>query len=187
MREQKLVWAVWLACALTAAPRAARADLCDGIFRAQSCDKAACDEAKACRGRVLEEWTRDRCMKDPAEAQGQIHAACDECNKVCLKWIDGEWNGTGNQPNTKSQWSIRLIANSLAQSYTIQYPSLKCGGRWTQTSLTLTSASFNEQITYGADKCVNSGSVTLRKLSPTQVQFDYAGGDATASGTLTKK
>ena len=87
----------------------------------------------------------------------------------------------GNQPNTKSQWSIRLIANSLAQSYTIQYPSLKCGGRWTQTSLTLTSASFNEQITYGADKCVNGGSVTLRKLSPTQLQFDYAGGDATAA------
>lgn len=177
---------LWLVCML-ALPGAARADLCDGLFRAQSCGVAACDEAKACRARVLDTWTRDRCMKDPAEAQERIRADCDECSKVCLKWIDGEWNGTGNQANTKSSWSIRLIVKSLVQSYIIQYPSLKCGGHWTQTSLTPTSATFTEQITYGVDKCVNGGSVTLRKLSATQAQFDYAGGDATASGTLTRK
>jgi hypothetical protein len=127
-------------------------------------------------------------MSNPAEAQAQIAAACGQCNAQCgsdeLAWMQGTWQGTGYQSGTKSSWAMRLVVT--ASSYSIQYPSLSCGGYWSLNQTGSGTASFTEHITSGKDKCVDGGSVTVGKLGQNQMQFRWSGNGDTATATLTK-
>jgi hypothetical protein len=162
--------------------------LCDTVFRQSSCPAARCDEARACIGAVSREWTEARCMRSPAEAQGEIAAACGQCNQVCdspTAWMSGTWSGTGYQEGDKSSWSMRLTVR--AGSYSIEYPSLGCGGYWSLQNTGSGVASFVERITFGRDKCVDGGNVTIGNLGGGRMQFRWSSPEDTASATLTRQ
>ena len=165
---------------------------CDGLWTAQSCHttEAACDEAERCREGVLQDWTMERCTS-ASDPQGSIQAACEECNKACLDWMNGIWTGEGDQHgDVVEHWTMRLIADRSADSFKIQYLSLNCGGTLTLNYIDADSASFTETITYDKEnQCVDGGTVTLRRRGATEAQYHWSSDDeseGTATGTLTK-
>jgi hypothetical protein len=60
-----------------------------------------------------------------------------------------------------------MVAERGLQSwdYKIDYPSLGCGGYWTFNQGSGNTGSFTEHITYGRQKCVDGGSITVGALS----------------------
>ena len=77
----------------------------------------------------------------------------------------GIWEGRGTQypPGRDPSWSIVMTIN--ASDGAIQYPSLSCGGTLTQLSRDGNSAQFRETITYGKDRCIDGGTITVRLAS----------------------
>lgn len=162
--------------------------ICDLVFRQSSCPAARCAEAQVCIGAVSREWTADRCMRSPAEAQVQIAQACGQCNRVCdspTAWMNGTWSGTGYQDKAKSSWSMRLTVSG--NSYSIAYPSLGCGGYWSVQSTGNGVASFVEHITYGTDKCIGNGNVTVGNLGGKRMQYHWSSPQDVATATLTRQ
>lgn len=161
-------------------------DICTQLI--QSCP-AGCEDAAECRQAVVKEWVA-KCRSNPSiapEAQERINAACTECNKRCY-WLNGTWEGKAYQSNTKTSWTLKLTAQD--NSYSIEYPSLSCGGNWYLVSQDSRTARFKERITYGADKCVDNGNVLIERIDPSQVAFRYTLPDSTdvvASATLRKQ
>jgi hypothetical protein len=104
--------------------------------------------------------------------------------------LSGTWNGSGHQQGTQSDWSIRLnviVDNDTAQ-FKISYPSLKCGGTWTLQREFSRSASFIEHITFGTDKCVDGGTVTVALgATGTTMAYQWIGGGDSATGSLTRQ
>src|SRR5688572_14179947 len=78
-------------------------------------------------------------------------------------WMNGTWEGTGYQTDNNQTWTMKLTAQG--RSYRIEYPSLKCGGRWVPLSIDRGRAKFIEKITFGLEDCVNNGIVVIEKLS----------------------
>lgn len=77
--------------------------------------------------------------------------------------LTGTWVGSGHQSPagaTGADWSIAMTINDGGAS--IDYPSLGCGGSLSQTSRDDTSAEYHESITYGQDKCIDGGNITVR-------------------------
>jgi hypothetical protein len=78
----------------------------------------------------------------------------------------GVWRGMGHQSpagTSGADWSI--VMTIAANGASIQYPSLSCGGTLTQLSRDATSAQFRESITYGREKCIDGGSITVRLVN----------------------
>ena len=73
----------------------------------------------------------------------------------------GVWEGRGTQnpPGRDPSWSIVMTIN--AKDGAIQYPSLSCGGTLTQLARDGNSAQFRETITYGRDRCIDGGTITV--------------------------
>jgi hypothetical protein len=168
-------------------PAAVHAEHCDGVFRASSCE-LKCEEASACRDQVLDGWDRERCMQAGGDVQGQIAAQCESCNKICdpsgLGWLEGVWEGMGDQNNDTS-WNIRLSVHSGI--YSINYPSLSCGGYWTLSDSSAGAASFVEHITSDPEKhCIDGGTISIGKLDANRIQYHWGLGSDQAGATLTK-
>ena len=75
----------------------------------------------------------------------------------------GVWSGMGHQSpagTAGADWSIAMTI--AAGGGSIQYPSLSCGGTLTQLFRDATSAQFRESITYGREKCIDGGTITVR-------------------------
>jgi hypothetical protein len=103
--------------------------------------------------------------------------------------LSGTWNGSGHQQGTGSDWSIRLIVtvDNDNASFKISYPSLKCGGYWTLQREFERSATFIEHITFGTDKCVDGGTVTVALGGANNLAYQWIGGDDSAAGQLTRE
>lgn len=97
--------------------------------------------------------------------------------------LDGIWEGTGTQNNNTS-WTIRFTANS--GEYSIEYPSLACGGTWSVIDDTSYITTFYEKITFG-NKCVDNGTVELYSTGSRSLKYIYflPSGDIEAHGQLT--
>ncbi|MFA5454707.1 MAG: hypothetical protein WC272_05255 [Sulfurimonas sp.] len=79
-----------------------------------------------------------------------------------------------------------MIKITYSGEATINYDSLHCGGELIIQEKTVDLVKFKEKLTYGADKCVDRHSITLKKLSNTQmlfIQFDKDEREV-AKGTL---
>lgn len=103
-------------------------------------------------------------------------------------WLTGTWEGTGYQTDEKSTWTMVLKARGRA--FTIDYPSLNCGGKWKLTSSGTWRARFIERLDRGQDKCADNGTVTILRLNRNQAMFFYVyAGDTevTASAILSRK
>jgi hypothetical protein len=103
-------------------------------------------------------------------------------------WIKGTWEGTGYQIDDQSTWTMLFTARG--GRFSIDYPSLNCGGRWKLISMNSYRARFKEKLDHGQDKCTDNGSVVIQRLSKRQVVFLYslAGSrEVTASAVLKRK
>ena len=104
------------------------------------------------------------------------------------KWLRGIWEGSGYQIDDQSTWTMRLTAG--ARQFSIEYPSLSCGGRWKQISIDAYRARFNEKLDHGQDQCVDNSNVVIQRLNNRQVVFlfSYPGKrEVYASGILKRK
>lgn len=103
-------------------------------------------------------------------------------------WLNGTWQGTGYQMDTDTTWTMLLTASK--GKYTIEYPSLKCGGRWQLITIDKWTAKFRERISHGLEDCVNNGSVVIQRLGNGQIAFRYynrGSARVTASAILNRK
>jgi hypothetical protein len=103
-------------------------------------------------------------------------------------WIKGTWEGTGYQTDDQSTWTMRLIARG--RRFSIEYPSLNCGGRWQLISINGYRARFRERLDHGKEKCADDGNVVIQRLNPRQVFFLYSNAgtrEVTASAVLNRK
>ena len=104
-------------------------------------------------------------------------------------WLKGTWEGTGYQTDDQSTWTMRLIAGR--RLFSIDYPSLICGGWWKLITIDGYRARFKERLDRGQDKCTDNGNVTIQRLNKRQVLFLYslAGNksEVTASAVLQRK
>lgn len=103
-------------------------------------------------------------------------------------WLAGTWEGTGYQIDNNETWTMKLTVRG--NRYTIEYPSLKCSGRWIPISVDSRRARFRERITVGLAECVDRGNVVVERLSPRQIAYRFVGNgerDVTASAILNRK
>jgi hypothetical protein len=103
-------------------------------------------------------------------------------------WLNGNWEGTGYQTDTNETWAMKLTARG--GRYRIEYPSLKCGGRWLPLSISAGRARFIEKITFGLEDCVDRGKVVVERLSRRQIAYRFSNRgsrEITASAILNRK
>lgn len=104
------------------------------------------------------------------------------------KWLKGTWEGTGYQTDNNETWTMKLTVRG--NRYKIEYPSLKCGGKWIPLSINTSRARFIEKITLGIETCTDNGNVVIERLSRRQIAFRYANRgtrEVTASAILNRK
>jgi hypothetical protein len=103
-------------------------------------------------------------------------------------WLAGTWEGTGYQMDNNETWTMKLTVQ--ANRYKIEYPSLKCSGRWIPISLDSRRARFKERIMVGLAECVDRGNVVVERLGPRQIAYRFVNNgerDVTASAILNRK
>jgi hypothetical protein len=104
-----------------------------------------------------------------------------------LRWLNGTWEGTGYQIDNNETWTMKLTVRG--KRHKIEYPSLKCGGRWIPISIDMSRARFIEKITFGLEDCVDNGNVVIERLSPRQIAYRFSNRGTrtvTASAILNK-
>jgi hypothetical protein len=113
-----------------------------------------------------------------------IFAAAVSAQTKSGNWIKGTWEGTGYQTDDKSTWTMVLKAQG--QRFSIDYPSLNCGGQWRLISIDASRARFRERLDHGQDKCADRGTVTLQRLNRKQIIFwwSYQGDTAVAASAV---
>ena len=102
-------------------------------------------------------------------------------------WLKGTWEGTGYQTDDQSTWAMLFTARG--RKFSIDYPSLKCGGRWQLIHINAYRARFKERLDHGQDECTDKGTVVIQRLNKRQVFFLYtiAGSrEVTASAVLSR-
>jgi len=80
--------------------------------------------------------------------------------------LTGTWVGSGHQSpagQSGADWSIAMTIADSGGS--IDYPSLGCGGTLGEISRDDASAQYRESITYGQDKCIDGGTITVRYVN----------------------
>jgi len=80
--------------------------------------------------------------------------------------LAGTWVGDGHQSPAGAagaDWSIAMTIRDSGAS--IDYPSLGCGGTPGEISRDDISAQYHESITYGQDKCIDGGTITVRYVN----------------------
>lgn len=108
-------------------------------------------------------------------------------------WLRGAWEGTGYQTDDGSTWPMKLTitrSKGRGRTFSIDYRSLNCGGRWKLLSLNQSKARFREQLRYGKDKCANNGLVVVERISGRQIVFLFSyenSREITASAVLKRK
>jgi len=103
-------------------------------------------------------------------------------------WLNGTWEGTGYQIDNNELWTMRLTVKG--NRYRIEYPSLKCEGRWRPIWFGRSTARFREILSSGTDVCADHGTVVVERLSRRQIAYRYTNQgevDITSSSILNRK
>ena len=107
-------------------------------------------------------------------------------------WLRGSWEGTGYQTDDQSTWPMQLSIKRIKggrRTFSIDYPSLSCGGRWQLLSINGSKARFKELLDHGQDKCSDKGLVVIERIRG-QLIFLYSNRgsrEITASAVLNRK
>lgn len=101
-----------------------------------------------------------------------------------VTWLQGSWAGSGTQYDG-GKWTLTYVNANGA--HTVEYPSIRCGGRWEPVSIKSNEAVFNEVITHGKD-CIN-GRVVVTPTSDGALdcKWYYVGDIVGASATLRRQ
>ncbi len=108
--------------------------------------------------------------------------------KKSAGWLNGKWEGVGYQLDDQTTWAMKFTARR--GRYSIDYPSLSCGGRWKLISSNAWRARFREVLNNGQDKCADRGNVLIQRLNRKQLIFLYSyerDREITASAVLIRK
>jgi hypothetical protein len=100
--------------------------------------------------------------------------------------LQGQWEGTGIQ-NDGQSWPIVVIANGnrRGECATAEYPSIPCAAVWYCTGEDTDGTVLGrEQLTDGLDRCIDSGTLTMRLSAPGELRMSWEGGGITAEATL---
>lgn len=92
-------------------------------------------------------------------------------------WLRGSWEGTGYQTDDASVWPMRLTIIRTKRGnpvFSIDYPSLNCGGKWKLQKRDKNNATFREQLEHGQDKCTDNGMVFIERKGNKQIVYLYA-------------
>lgn len=97
------------------------------------------------------------------------------CGQSKRSWLQGVWEGTGYQTDSENTWAMKLSIRK--NRYVVEYPSLKCGGRWRLVSVSQSRAVFREHITTGGGECEPQGTFVIVRLNARQLGawYSYAG------------
>lgn len=108
-------------------------------------------------------------------------------------WLRGAWEGTGYQTDSNSTWPMNLTITKLKGSrrtFSIDYPSLNCGGRWKLLGVKKTRATFRERLDRGQGNCTDNGFVVIERMNRKQLIYLYSNQgsrELTASAILNRK
>ena len=109
-------------------------------------------------------------------------------------WLRGSWEGTGYQTDSdgESTWLMTLAIkriNGGRRTFSIEYPSLGCGGRWRLLNISGNKAKFREELNHGQNSCANKGLVMIERIGG-QLIFLYrnqGSHEITASAVLNRR
>ena len=107
-------------------------------------------------------------------------------------WLRGVWEGTGYQTDTASSWPLVLTARTCGgrRLFSVDYPSLNCGGTWQLLQLSRRRAVFREVLDRGQSECTDKGRVTIQRINNAQLIYLYSNQGSrqiTASAILNRK
>lgn len=92
-------------------------------------------------------------------------------------WLSGTWIGIGYQTDDNSTWAMKLTITppkNGRRKFSIDYPSLNCGGRWKLLKTSQHKLVFREQLSFGQERCANNGRVWLERVNRKQVLYWYS-------------
>ncbi len=75
--------------------------------------------------------------------------------------LGGSWEGNVTQSDTSLTFAMEMILYGNVGS--INYPSLGCGGNLEFVKTDGTSYWYKEHLTFGKDKCIDGGSIQMRR------------------------
>ena len=119
------------------------------------------------------------CLTSAVSSQSKIRTG---------RWLSGTWEGTGYQIDNNETWTMKLTVRGKV--YKIEYPSLKCGGKWIPISIGRNRARLIEKITFGLEDCVDNGNVVIERLNRRQIAYRFTGRGSrqvTASAILNRR
>src|SRR2546423_15363107 len=76
-------------------------------------------------------------------------------------WIRGVWDGTGYQIDDQSTWAMTLTARG--RIFSINYPSLSCGGAWKLIFIKASPARVREGLDRGQGEFARKGQVIVHR------------------------
>ena len=85
--------------------------------------------------------------------------------------LEGSWVGSAYQSDIKESFDLKLICKDGV--YTIDYPSIGCGGTWQVKESDSTRVVFKEALSYGQEICNNDGTVVVSFEGKDQLKFQY--------------
>jgi hypothetical protein len=108
-------------------------------------------------GRIIAAAAAVAVLSLSAAGCGDAHGASDQA-------VAGTWEGMGVQtPDSDApRWPLRVVLD-VRGGGTIAYPTLQCGGTLTRLRSLGHTVVYREIITYGADTCIEGGTVTVVK------------------------
>src|SRR5258708_6344322 len=73
--------------------------------------------------------------------------------------LGGSWSGNVTQSDTNTTYPVEMELYGTTGS--VNYPSLKCGGKLQFLSESGKTFSYRENITYGQDHCYDGGTIQI--------------------------
>jgi hypothetical protein len=105
------------------------------------------------------------------------------------KWLEGKWEGMGDQVGRQQPWKIVLDASDL-RHVLINYPDLRCGGTWHLMRKSQDTPRLKEHITYGLDSCSQDCEMILERQDDGRIRVTYYllshSPDPTATGVVSR-
>jgi hypothetical protein len=106
---------------------------------------------------------------EPATLIDTIVASPQDGQAMAL--LEGTWSGSAYQSDIKETFDLKLICKDGV--YTIDYPSIGCGGTWQVKESDSTKIVFQEALSYGQEICNNDGTVVVSFEGKDKLKFQY--------------
>jgi hypothetical protein len=103
--------------------------------------------------------------------------------------MNGTWSGIINQPGY-GNWRMTINCDWRNKRFTVEYPSLSCGGNLVLINSDERTATFREQISYGLDACINGLGIVFEKRNNTILKVtvtEFNSLTVIASGEISKQ